>query len=238
MLLFWLACSSPAPQVPAPSEAPEVQAVGPKVVDTLEPRFTQEQLADHPEAVTLEGYLICPKVEGPWTLAVYSAHPEFTGPKPGELPWMPPVTTAGIDKAGVFSLRTPKAEKLLLIAFQDGGAVQAFTDESGSYMPVESGIKELVLDCRFEPQWAGAAPTRMQGKQVAAKPKRSSGDDAWLYETTSAKRDLQHDYDTIEEGMEYYLDVLGDRPDAADLAASLAMMPDQDAAERIAREMQ
>ncbi len=234
MLFLLMACATEpesTPQVVAPEPAP-----APKV---RTPKYTQAELAEDPEAFTLSGILRCPDNEGAWTVAVWPFHPEFYGPSESELPWHSPLVAIELEKAASFSIRVPKGDKRLVLAYQKDGAVQAFADPQGSYLAVNSDTSELVVDCTHSPEWPnGVAPVSEQGK---AKPVREdlapAEDAAWLYATPSGRRSEGSDLRDFEARRDDYERRFASDPNSGDIAASLALLPEE-AAEQAAREME
>jgi hypothetical protein len=235
MLFLWMACTEPPP--PAPVVVAQAPAPAKKAHT---PKYTQAELAESADAFTLSGILKCSQSkEGPWTVAVWPFHPEFYGPDPQELPWHSPLVAIELEKAGNFELKVPSGEKRLVLAYKDDGQQQAFADPDGAYLQVQSEVSELVVDCAHSPSWPnGIAPVTEQGK---ARPVRQALDPAadadWLYTTPSGRRNDGSELRGFEDRRDGYERRFKKDPNAGDIAASLALMPEE-AAEEAARNME
>ena len=138
------------PGVPGtPGEAPAIDA------SMDEPKHTQDDLKDSPDAVKISGVIRCEDGNGPYRIRVFVPPPSEGGPEQqaeGEPPG--PLAAATFDSTGDFEMYTPKGSALKLLAYEDvdenGVPTQTetqFGTVDGANLDMSASRNDIVLDC-------------------------------------------------------------------------------------------
>jgi len=120
------------------------------------PQHSQEELADDSDAASVTGSIVCDDGEGPYRLRLFVPPPDLGGPDAGEETAGPPspLVNVEIEDAGDFSFRSPKADALVVLAYEDLDENGLPTLEEpqfgplqGNPVPFSTDVTDLVLDC-------------------------------------------------------------------------------------------
>ena len=177
MLLFLLACVG--------DEPPEVVALPDAVGevsdgDTL--RYTQEQLASDPTAITISGELYCEEGTGPWTVRLWSLRRADRERAADALPTGAVLTEATIDAPGPFQVYSTRSARLLVVGLSaDSPPLRAWGDLHGRYTEAVDDRIGFNLDCRITPTLApDGTLMASQGEAVPPEPAPVATDDAQM----------------------------------------------------------
>ena len=177
MLLYLLACVGEEP----PEEVALPDAVG-EVSDDDSLRYTQEQLASDPTAITLSGELYCEEGTGPWTVRLWSLRRADRERAADALPTGAVLTEATIDAPGPFQVFSTRSARLLVVGLSaDTPPLLAWGDPHGRYTEAVEDRIGFDLDCRITPT-ATTDGTLMasQGEAVLPEPAPVVTDDAQM----------------------------------------------------------
>ena len=120
------------------------------------PQHSQEDLASDSDAATVTGTIVCDDGEGPYRLRLFVPPPDLGGPEADEETSGPPspLVNVEIEDAGAFSFKTPKADALVVLAYEDLDENGLPTLEEpqfgplqGNPVPFSGDVSDLTLDC-------------------------------------------------------------------------------------------
>jgi len=120
------------------------------------PQHSQEDLVNDSDAATVTGSIVCDDGEGPYRLRLFVPPPDLGGPDAGEETAGPPspLVNVEIEDAGAFSFKSPKADALVVLAYEDLDENGLPTLEEpqfgplqGNPVPFASDVSDLTLDC-------------------------------------------------------------------------------------------
>lgn len=120
------------------------------------PQHTQEALASDSSAVNVAGTLICDDGDGPYRVRLFVPPPDQGGPEEGEDSAGPPSPLVNVEivKSGPFTFRSPKADALVVLAYEDLDSNGLPTLEEPQFGPlrgnpvaVKGDVSDLTLDC-------------------------------------------------------------------------------------------
>jgi hypothetical protein len=127
------------PGVPGnPGEAPAIDAT----MD--EPKHSQDDLKDSPDAVKIGGEIRCEEGGGPYRVRVFVPPPSEGGPDQdteGEPPG--PLAAATFSDAGSWEMYTPKGSALKLLAYADADENGVPTPEETQFGTPDGGVLDL-----------------------------------------------------------------------------------------------
>ena len=165
---FWIPiclCLSACPEAPSdleyaggsPEEGGAAGAPGPgfEIANTGQddPAFSQEELAEDPEAVTLDGLLTCETGGGPFRIRVFVPPPEEGGPVEESTGTPPgPLALVEIAAPGPFRVLVPRSGALKILAFEDADENGFATPEEAQFqseavIDASANVSGLALDC-------------------------------------------------------------------------------------------
>jgi len=115
------------------------------VVD--DPTNTQEDLAADETAVTLTGTIVCESGTGPYRVRIFVPPPSEGGPQ-AETEGAPPGPLAAVTvaSAGEFSILTPAAPALKVLAYEDKDDNGVPTPEETQFGTADGGLTDLSSD--------------------------------------------------------------------------------------------
>ncbi len=171
MLLSLLACTGEEPPQAVVESLPSAPSV--------EMRYTQEQLAADPTAISISGELRCDRGSGPWTVRLWSLRRADRERAPDALPTGDILTQLTIDAPGPFTIRSARSARLMVIGLSaDTPPLLAWGDPHGRYTEAVEDLTALNLDCDITPTRSpDGTLMATQGEVVELEPEPTTEED-------------------------------------------------------------
>ena len=145
--------ATPSGQVGSPGTP---SAAAPSIDATMdEPKHSQSDLKDSPDAIKIAGVIRCEDGDGPFRVRVFVPPPSEGGPEQ-ETDGSPPgpLAAESFDETGPFEMYTPKGAALKLLAYEDMDENGVPTPEEtqfgtvgGDNLDLSQSRTDIVLDC-------------------------------------------------------------------------------------------
>lgn len=158
-LIALTACPEPPASAPtqggAPGQgapgAPGAPGVGGPVAGgappaSVKPEFTQEQLATAADTITFAGKIICEANPGPFVVHIFPPPPaDGGGAAPSDSPPQL-ITEHKVEKVGEFTLKVPKGDDVVVLAFPDNDGDGAPGPEEAIFFHNDTKAVKRVAD--------------------------------------------------------------------------------------------